>query len=145
MLAVTSPNSPSALTTNVNPALMQRLCSIVPWKRLSHPPNINSHSRLKASLSVLMPEESKDQHLAMATRLCSTQRTTVESMTLELFLLSNNLVGHGAQGRSETSMIEHDQDVMKLFRTSGWNDMKHIQVLISSRKTIRKRSAARRF
>lgn len=46
---------------------MQRLGSIVPWKTLSHLPNINSLSRLMTGLSILMPEEFDGQHPTLAT------------------------------------------------------------------------------
>ncbi|KAL4893328.1 ankyrin repeat-containing domain protein [Aspergillus ambiguus] len=144
-LTVTSPQSPDALINNVNREVMQRLGSIVPWKTLSHPPNINSLSRIVAGLSILMPEEFSGQHRTLATRLCSTPRTTSESLNLELFLLSNNFISNGPAGKSVESMDSHDLNVMKLFRMSGWKDMKHIKVLLSTREPTAEAIAEKLF
>ncbi|GFN17604.1 hypothetical protein AtubIFM55763_002418 [Aspergillus tubingensis] len=133
-LAATSPQSPGALTNNINRDLMQRLGSIIPWKTLSHPPNINSLSRIVTGLSILMPEEFGGQHRTLATRLCNTLRTTPESLNLELFLLSNGYVSHGPTGKSKRTMAAHDRNVMKLFHASGWKTMKHIETLLSTRE-----------
>ncbi|KAK1144989.1 hypothetical protein N8T08_004704 [Aspergillus melleus] len=127
----TSSESPSTLTSNVNQELMKRLGSIIPWKTLSHPPNI---SRIVAGLRILMPEESDDEHHILATGLCRNPRTTTESLKLELFLLSNNFISHGPDGKSKESMKIHDSNVMGLFRMSGWNNTKHIEMLLSSRE-----------
>ncbi|GLA48563.1 hypothetical protein AnigIFM63604_004081 [Aspergillus niger] len=144
-LTVTSPRSPGALTNNINRELMQRLGSIIPWKTLSHPPNINSLSRVVAGLSILMPEEFNGQHRTLATRLCNTPRTTTESLNLELFLLSNNFVSHGPTGKSEETMAAHDRNVMKLFHASGWKNMKHIEILLSSREPTAESIAEKLF
>ena len=49
--------------------LMQRLTSIVPWNRLSDPPNICSSSRTAAALMILMPEDSEMKHLDLSLAL----------------------------------------------------------------------------
>ncbi|RAK92212.1 ankyrin [Aspergillus costaricaensis CBS 115574] len=144
-LTVTSPQSPGALINNINRDLMQRLGSIIPWKTLSHPPNINSFSRIVTGLSILMPEEFNGQHRTLATRLCNTPRTTTESLNLELFLLSNNFVSHGPTGKSKRTMAAHDQNVMKLFHASGWKNKKHIEILLSTREPTAEAIAEKLF
>ncbi|PYH66340.1 ankyrin [Aspergillus vadensis CBS 113365] len=144
-LLVTSPQSPGALTNNINRDLMQRLGSIIPWKTLSHPPNINSLSRIVTGLSILMPEEFDGQHRSLATRLCNSPRTTTESLNLELFLLSNNFVSHGPTGKSKDTMDAHDRNVMKLLHMSGWKTMKHIGILLTTREPTAEAIAEKLF
>ncbi|GLB10945.1 hypothetical protein AtubIFM57258_007357 [Aspergillus tubingensis] len=144
-LTVTSPQSPGALTNNINRDLMQRLGSIVPWKTLSHPPNINSLSRIVTGVSILMPEEFEGQHRTLATRLCNTPRTTTESLNLELFLLSNNSVFHGPTGKFQKTMEAHDRNLMNLFYASGWKNMKHIEILLSTREPTAEAIAEKPF
>ncbi|KAK2757979.1 hypothetical protein FQN54_004385 [Arachnomyces sp. PD_36] len=115
-----------------NQALMQRLVSIVPWNKLNQPPNIHSSSRTETALSILMPEEFDGQHLALSSSLRDSKQMNRDCLSIELFLLSNNLISHEPSGRSEDSMRLHDQRVMKMFNESGWNDVKHLQLLISS-------------
>ncbi|RAH55457.1 ankyrin [Aspergillus piperis CBS 112811] len=145
VLSVTSPQSPGALTNNINRVLMQRLGSIIPWKTLSHPPNINSLSRIVTGLSILMPEEFDGQHRTLATRLCNTPRTTTESLNLELFLLSNNFVSHCPTGKYKSTMAAHDRNVMELFHASGWKNMKHIEILLSTREPTAEAIAEKLF
>ena len=61
-LTVASPREVDAPSRSLNQEVIQCLSSIVPWHRLSHPPNINSRSRTAAALSILMPEEYEGQH-----------------------------------------------------------------------------------
>ncbi|PLB53301.1 ankyrin, partial [Aspergillus steynii IBT 23096] len=144
-LNMASPQSPGALAIKINPELMQRLTAIVPWKTLSNPPNLNSLSRIVAGLSILMPEEFPGQNRTLATRLCSTLRTTTESLNLELFLLSNNLIAHGPAGKSEQSMNDHDRNVMKLFSMSGWKNRKQIDILLATHQPTAEAIAEKLF
>lgn len=112
--------------------LMQRLASIISWNRLNNPPSIYSSSRTAAALIILMPGESEGQHLALSSDLCDSKQKGRDRLNLELFLLSNNLVSHAPGGRSKESMLSDDERVMEIFNESGWNNVKHLQMLLST-------------
>jgi ankyrin repeat protein len=79
-----------------------------------------------------MPEEFEGQHLALSSDLSDSKQKGRDRLSLELFLLSNNLVSHGPNGRSAASMGSGDRRVMEIFNESGWNNDKHLSILISS-------------
>ncbi|KUL87456.1 hypothetical protein ZTR_04547 [Talaromyces verruculosus] len=131
-LTLPSPQELNTSSQTVNQELMQRLVSIVPWNKLSQPPNIHSSSRTATALKILMPEEFEGQHLALSSDLSESKQMGRDCLSLKLFLLSNNLLTHGPNGRSAASMESGDQRIMKMFNESGWNNGKHLQILISS-------------
>lgn len=131
-LTVASPRGADALYHSVNQEVMQRLGSIVPWKKLIHPPNIHSSSRTATALSILMPEEYEGQHHNLSNKLCESKQTSLDRLKLELFLLSNNLSSHDLSGKPEWSMKLDDKRVMEMFLLSGWNSVKHLEILLST-------------
>ncbi|KAL2801975.1 ankyrin repeat-containing domain protein [Aspergillus granulosus] len=131
-LAITSPQDLQAASYTVNRELLERLNSIVPWDRLSHPANVNSSSRTATGLSILMPEETDGQHHALATRFAESKHSTVDTFGMEMFLLSNNFVSHGPNGKSMESMEAHDTRILEMFQRSGWNSVTQIRALLST-------------
>lgn len=79
-----------------------------------------------------MPEEFEGQHLALSSGLSESKQMGRDHLSLEPFLLSNNLITRGPNGRSVASMKSGDQRIMKMFNESGWNNGKHLPILISS-------------
>ncbi|KAL2826581.1 ankyrin repeat-containing domain protein [Aspergillus pseudoustus] len=131
-LAVTSPKDPNAVSYTVNRELLERLSSIVPWDRLSHPVNINSSSRTATGLSILMPESTEDFHRDLAARFCESKQSTVDTFAVEMFLLSNNLISFGPKGKSPDTMAAHDRRVLEMFERSGWNNVTQLRTLLST-------------
>ncbi|KAL3481545.1 ankyrin repeat-containing domain protein [Aspergillus californicus] len=107
-LAVTSPRDTNLISYTVNEELFDRLKSIVPWSRLSQPTNVH-----------------------IATRFYESKQSTLDTFSLEMFLLSNNLVSHGPQRKPSDSMRAHDRRVLML-RTSGWNNATQFRTLLSA-------------
>lgn len=111
---------------------MQRLASILPWAKLNNSQNIYSDSRTAAALTILMPEASKSQHLDLSSCLSDSKQKGRDCLILELFLLSNNFVSRSPGSRNEESMLSDDRRVMEMFKHSGWNNVDHIQMLLST-------------
>ncbi|RAO69340.1 uncharacterized protein BHQ10_005352 [Talaromyces amestolkiae] len=131
-LTVPSPQELNTSSRTVNQDFMQRLGSIVPWNKLRQSSNIHSSSRTATALRILMPEEFEGQHLALSLGLSESKQMGRDRLSLELYLLSNNLISHGPGGRSEESTESADQRVMEIFNESGWNNSNHLPLLISS-------------
>ncbi|CEL08208.1 hypothetical protein ASPCAL11359 [Aspergillus calidoustus] len=110
------------------------LTSIVPWRRLSHPPVRTSTSRTAAALTILMPEEYEDHHQALAERFSEGRQSALDSLAVDMFLLSNNLVSHEAKGKTFASMEIHDARVVDLLRASGWDSVAQIRILLSTQE-----------
>lgn len=81
-----------------------------------------------------MPEESEGQLHALAMRFSESKQSTTDGLGLEMFLLSNNLVSHGPDGKTVDSMRSHDQRVMEILRVSGWNTVAQLQILLSAKE-----------
>lgn len=116
----------------VNRELLQRLSSIIPWRRLNSPSSIQSSSKTAAALTILMPEEFKGHHQSLSSRLSSSRNSGKDLLAVELFLLSNNLFPHNPEGRSTWGMESEDMRVMKMLKDSGWSDAKHLRILLST-------------
>ncbi|KAL2818751.1 ankyrin repeat-containing domain protein [Aspergillus cavernicola] len=112
-LTLASRADTGTVSCRVNPEVIERLSSIVPWRTLNHPPNINSTSRTAAALSILMPEESSQGGA---------------------FLLSNKLASGSAIERTYKSMKLEDMRVMEMFRNSCWNNIRRFETLLSSQE-----------
>jgi hypothetical protein len=93
---------------------MRRLKRIVPWANLPHPLNTDIGSRISATLSILMPKEFEEQHKALG----------MNPISLELYLLSNNLQSHDTNLLSEASIRSRDTRAIGMFRSLGWHTMK---------------------
>lgn len=131
-LTVPSPRELDVPSHLANRELMRRLVSTVPWDRLSNPPNICSSSRTTAALIILMPEKYEGQHLTLSSALSDSKHKGRDRLILELFLLSNNFVRSAPGEQSEESMLEDGERVMEMFNESGWKNVKHIQMLLST-------------
>ncbi|KAL3470252.1 ankyrin [Aspergillus californicus] len=131
-LAVTSPRDMNLVSYTVNTELLGRLKFVVPWSRLSQPPNINSSSRTATSLRILMPEEFVGQHHALATRFCEGKQSTLDTLSLEMFLLSNKLVFYAPEGKFNDSMEAHHDRLLEMLRTFGWNNATQFRTLLST-------------
>ncbi|CAG7940457.1 unnamed protein product [Penicillium salamii] len=144
-LTIRTPRDFDALSRTVNHELMHRLSTIIPWDKLNHPPNIHSSSRTSAALSILMPEEFAGQHDIFSTTLTSSANGRKNRFGLELFLLSNNITSQGSRGRTEESIKQDDERVIQMLSDSGWKDLKHIQILLSTREPTAEAIAERVF
>ncbi|KAK4867631.1 hypothetical protein LT330_001141 [Penicillium expansum] len=143
-LTIRSPGA-DALSTTVNHELMHRLSKIIPWNKLSYPPNIHSSSRTSAALSILMPEEFPGQHDTLSNGLSSSTNEAKDRMALELFLLSNNIKSQDSEKMTERNMRSNDERVMQMLSDYGWKDLEHIQVLLSTREPTAEAIAERLF
>ncbi|OJJ43584.1 hypothetical protein ASPZODRAFT_123234 [Penicilliopsis zonata CBS 506.65] len=130
-LTVASPRDADTSSYTLNHEVIRCLSSILPWKRLTTPPGIDSSTRTTAALTVLMPEEYEGQHCDLSASLCSSKHTNMDRLSLELYLLSNNLASHNPTGTSFEAMETDDTRVMKLFHESGWNSAKHLETILA--------------
>ncbi|KAL4967865.1 ankyrin repeat-containing domain protein [Aspergillus stella-maris] len=133
-LAINSPRPADALSLAMNLTVLDQLRFVVPWNRLCHPPNVNSTSRTATLLSILMPAESGEQLAALSSRLAQSKQSIADTMRLEMFLLSNNLVSHGPMGKTFESMSSHDRRVLEILRASPWNSVSRIKMLLSAQE-----------
>ncbi|KAJ5730116.1 ankyrin [Penicillium malachiteum] len=137
-----SPSSPAFLTLNsshnsvaarVNFGLMQHLSTIVPWNKLQYSPNMYSASRTSAALSILMPENEPGQHETLSADLSTSGAESWESMSVTLFLISNHLTSWTPADFSN-GIERDDKLVLQILRDTGWDNLKHLKILISSRE-----------
>ncbi|KAJ5794742.1 hypothetical protein N7457_001341 [Penicillium paradoxum] len=135
----------SALSRTVNLEVMRRLSTLIPWERLTHPANIHSSSRTSAALSILMPEEFAGQHEILSTGLSSSKHKGTDLLALELFLLSNNFASQDANKISESILRQDAKRVIDMFNYSGWNNLKHIKLMLSTREPTAEAIAERVF
>ncbi|CAI7566054.1 unnamed protein product [Penicillium glandicola] len=133
-LTICSPRPTDAFSHTVNHELARRLSTIIPWNRLSHPPNIQSSSRTSTALKILMPEEFPGQHDALSIDLNSSKNNGRDRMALELFLLSNNIISQDPNKTTKRNIRSDDERVMQMLSDYGWKDLKHIQTLLSTRE-----------
>ncbi|KAF4766835.1 hypothetical protein N7455_005462 [Penicillium solitum] len=144
-LAIFSPRGANVPSRTVNYELMHRLSTIIPWNTLSHPPNMHSSSRTSTALRILMPEEFPGQHDALSTDLNNSTNKGRDRISLELFLLSNNITSQDPGGRTERNIRSNDERVIQMLSDSGWKDLKHIQILLSTREPTAEAIAERVF
>ncbi|PYH99819.1 ankyrin [Aspergillus ellipticus CBS 707.79] len=113
------------------------LSSIVPWSSISQPPNIDSGSRITAALSILMPEEYEGQHRGLPPKVCNSPTVSnsprivylkpspVDLVSLNIFLVSNNLSLHSLSG-------SNGRRIMEIFRENGGKSVGHLKSLLST-------------
>ncbi|KAL2785418.1 ankyrin repeat-containing domain protein [Aspergillus keveii] len=130
-LAVTSPQDHSAESYIANPELLKRFNFVVPWHRLSHLGGINSVSRIATSLTILIPEAFEGQHLALARRFCESKESTVDTWSIDMFLMSNNLL---SEEQSWGGELSPDKRILNMFRQSGWDNVAKARALLSTRE-----------
>ncbi|KAJ6179493.1 hypothetical protein N7519_009954 [Penicillium mononematosum] len=124
-----------AFSRTANRELMGCLSKIIPWNKLSDPPNIYSTSRTSAALSILMPEEFQGQHDALSTDLNSSKIKGTDRIPLELFLLSNNITSQDPARQTGRGISANDERVMQMVNDYGWKNLKHIQILLGTGET----------
>jgi ankyrin repeat protein len=111
----------------VIPGLLKGLNDVVPWPRLSLLEGINSVSRIDTGLRIFLPEAKEGQHYALATRISGYKQTSLDTFSITMFLLSNNLIPKGDRK-------SHDQRVLKMLRDFGWDSRPKLQELLSSKE-----------
>lgn len=92
-----------------------------------------------------MPEEFPGQHDALSTALNNSTNKGRDRISLELFLLSNNITSQDPGGRTERNIRSNDERVIQMLSDSGWKDLKHIQILLSTREPTAEAIAERVF
>ncbi|KAJ5898519.1 hypothetical protein N7504_008807 [Penicillium tannophilum] len=133
-LFVDSSRHGNAITKGANFELMQRLSSIIPWTKLQNPPNIHSGSRTSATLSILMPEMEQGQHDILSTNLSTSKSGLRDHLSVSLYLISNNLTSRDPEEFYEEKLERDDKLILKLLKDTGWDDLMHLKVLLSTRE-----------
>ncbi|KAJ5802326.1 ankyrin [Penicillium pulvis] len=124
----------NAITKGANFELMQRLSSIVPWKKLHHSPNFHGGSRTSATLSILMPEMEQGQHDVLSTNLSILKSGLRDHLSVVLYLISNNLTSRDPDDLLVEKLERDDELILKLLKDTGWDDLRHLKVLLSTRE-----------
>ncbi|GKZ61170.1 hypothetical protein AnigIFM49718_007876, partial [Aspergillus niger] len=114
--------------------LMQRLSSIVPWTKLKHLENIYSGSRTSAALSILMPEMEQGQLDRLATNLSTLKTGLRDQLNVVLYLISNNLMSPDEDTIFEEQKERDAELILGLLKDSGWDDLNHLRILLSTRE-----------
>lgn len=92
-----------------------------------------------------MPEEFPGQHDTLSMNLNNSTNKGRDRISLELFLLSNNITSQDPRGRTERNIRSNDERVIQMLSDSGWKDLKHIQILLSTREPTAEAIAERVF
>ncbi|GLA25592.1 hypothetical protein AnigIFM63326_002333 [Aspergillus niger] len=114
--------------------LMQRLSSIVPWTKLKHLENIYSGSRTSAALSILMPEMEQGQLDGLATNLSTLKTGLRDQLNVMLYLISNNLMPPDEDMFFDEWKERDARLILGLLKDSGWDDLDHLRILLSTRE-----------
>ncbi|KAJ5387341.1 ankyrin [Penicillium cosmopolitanum] len=125
--------------------LMQHLSKIVSWNKLQHSPNMHSASRTSAALSILMPENEPGQHDILSADLSTSRAGVREHMSVLLYLISNNLTARDPKEYFEDTLARNDKLVLQILKDTGWNDSKHLEILLSAREPTAESIAERLF
>ncbi|BCS18261.1 uncharacterized protein APUU_11089A [Aspergillus puulaauensis] len=105
--------------------LIQRLAYAFPSKIRSQLRYMDIDSRIRAMLTVLMPEEYEGQH----------QLTQTNRLSIELYILSNNLEVNDRNGyRIFVSIRAHNERLLAMIRTFGWHKGRQFKSLLASRE-----------
>ncbi|KAL4798751.1 ankyrin [Aspergillus venezuelensis] len=113
--------------------LLKHLSSVVPWTKLQHPSNIYSGSRTSAVLHILMPEIEHGQHDILATALSTSHSGLWGHLNVVLYLISNNLTSNDPELFVFEEKLERDDKfILKLLKDTGWDDLKHLKILLST-------------
>ncbi|GKZ75506.1 hypothetical protein AnigIFM56816_000159 [Aspergillus niger] len=128
----------SSLSGNVTKGasfeLMQCLSSIVPWTKPKHLENIYSGSRTSADLSILMPEMEKGQIDRLGTKLSTLRSDLRDHLSVVLYLISNNLMSADRNVSFERGKERDAKLILRLLKDSGWGDLDHLRILLSTRE-----------
>ncbi|KAJ0416235.1 ankyrin repeat-containing domain protein [Aspergillus carlsbadensis] len=99
--------------------LIRHLRMVVPCSNLGYN---DANSQINASLTILMPEEHEGQHQAL----------TTNSLSVGLYLLSNNLQWPHTAVRTTESMLSQDERVIGLLRSLRWDNAIQLKELVES-------------
>ncbi|CAI7629869.1 unnamed protein product [Penicillium manginii] len=134
-LVLYSSHNGSAVAKGMNFDLMQHLSKIIPWNKLQHPLNVHSASRTSAALSILMPESEPGQHDILSADLSVSKTGIQQHMNVLLYLISNSLtLLDPGDTRWLKSPIKNDEPVLRILQDTGWDDLEHLQILLSTRE-----------
>ncbi|GLA21778.1 hypothetical protein AnigIFM62618_001334 [Aspergillus niger] len=122
------------VTKGASLELMQRLSSIVPWTKLKHLENIYSGSRTSAALSILMPEMEQGQLDGLATNLSTLKTGLRDQLNVVLYLISNNLMPPDEDMFFDDWKERDARLILGLLKDSGWDDLDHLRILLSTRE-----------
>ncbi|KAI3006407.1 hypothetical protein CBS147346_3698 [Aspergillus niger] len=145
IIKFSAPSSPSSsifvdpsrsgnVTKGASFELMQRLSSIVPWTKLKHLENIYSGSRTSAALSILMPEMEQGQLDGLATNLSTLKTGLRHQLNVVLYLISNNLMSPDEDAIFNEQKERDAKLILGLLKDSGWDDLNHLRILLSTRE-----------
>ncbi|PYH79081.1 ankyrin [Aspergillus uvarum CBS 121591] len=126
------PRDGNKMTKVSNFELLKRLSSVVPWTTLQHPSNIYSGSRTSAVLHILMPEIEHGQHDILATALSTSHSGLRDHLSVVLYLISNNLTSEDPEEFIEEKLERDDKLILKILKDTGWDDLKHLKILLST-------------
>jgi ankyrin repeat protein len=79
-----------------------------------------------------MPEAYEGKHRDLATRLAEFKHSDLDTFTIEMFLLSNNLMYR--RDMSSRDVLSHDMRAFEMFRASGWNSVSRLRVLLVNKE-----------
>ncbi|KAI9368787.1 ankyrin repeat-containing domain protein [Aspergillus egyptiacus] len=99
--------------------LMQRLEYAFPSESRSQLLHVDVDSRIRAMLTALMPEESEGQH----------RRTQTTRLSIELYMLSNNLESYDGLRSSEAH-----EPLLAMIRSLGWHKGRQFKTLLASQE-----------
>lgn len=125
--------------------LKERLSSIIPWNELQPLTNIFSSSRVSAALSILVPEKEPGQHDILATNLSTLNIGVREIVGLLFYLISNNLDSGDSGEFSREARKRDDKLLLEILEYTGWDDLRHLKVLVSSREPTAESISERLF
>lgn len=122
---------------------MQYLGEIVPWRKLKSPKDLHSASRTSAALSILMPESEQGEHDICSTKLSTSTSKLGDHLSVMLYLISNNLIPQNKNRPFE--MYRNDKMILQVLKDTGWNDLKHLKILLSTREPTAESIAEKSF
>ncbi|GKZ72484.1 hypothetical protein AnigIFM60653_003784 [Aspergillus niger] len=122
------------VTKGASCELMQRLSSIIPWTKPKHLENIYSGSRTSAALSILMPEMEKGQIDRLGTNLSTLRSDLRDHLSVVLYLISNNLMSPDSNVSFVKGKERDAKLILGLLKDSGWGDLDHLRILLSTRE-----------
>lgn len=121
-----------AVSSAMSFELMKNLSSMITWNKLRHPQKMYSASRTSAALSILMPEFEHGQHDTLSADLSTSRAGIVAHMSILLYLMSNNLTPWEPDESHDHALRRNDQNVLRMLKVTGWGDLNHLSVLLST-------------
>lgn len=81
-----------------------------------------------------MPEMEQGQHDILSTNLSTSKSGLRDHLNLVLYLISNNLTSRDPEELLEQKLERDDKLILKLLKDTGWDDLKHLKILLSTRE-----------